>query len=191
MKKLIKLKINNILKYWNYLKFLRINGILIFCQNLSLNAIKDLQISQYLNDLNYKWKILNKKIIQNMLDKKLLKKIKNFNNLLILNNLSEIKKIENFLKKNEILILGYYIQNIFFFKKDFEIKKIEKKNIVNNLKNRIIILYKKKINLIINLKSLMIKFILLLKKKKKWQQLIKFQKNNIEKEKLIIVEHLY
>jgi hypothetical protein len=132
MKKLIKLKINYILKYWNYLKFLRINGILIFCQNLSLNAIKDLQIYSYLNDLNYKWKILNKKIIQNMIDKKFLKKIKNFNNLLILNKLSEIKKIENFLKKNNILILGYYIQNIFFFKKDFEIKNIEKKNIIDN-----------------------------------------------------------
>ena len=42
MKKILKLKINYLLKYWNYLNFLRINGILIFCQNLSINAQKDL-----------------------------------------------------------------------------------------------------------------------------------------------------
>ena len=165
MKKLIKLKVNNLLKYWNYLNILRINGIIIFCQNLSLNAIKDLQISMYLNDLNYKWKILNKKIIKNIIDKKFIIKIKNFNNILIINNLNILKEIEFYLKKNEILILGYYIQNIFFFKKDLEIKKINKKNIVDNLKKRIIKLYKNKINFIFNLKYLIIKFILLLKKK--------------------------
>lgn len=165
MKKLIKLKINRLLKYWNYLNILRINGILIFCQNLSLNAIKDLQISLYLNDLNYKWKVLNKNIMKNILDKNFLIKIKNFNNVIIINNLDMLKDIELYLKKNEILILGYYIQNIFFFKKDFEIKKKEKKNITDQLKKRILKLCQNKIVLIFYLKKIIIKFILLLKKK--------------------------
>ena len=163
--KMKKLKINHLLKYWNYLNILRKNGILIFCQNLSLNAIKDLQISKYLNDLNYKWKVLNKNIIKNVLDKTFFIKIKKFDNIIIVNNLNMLKNIELYLEKNEILILGYYIQNIFFYKKDFEIKKKEKKNIVNNLKKRINIFWKKKINILFNLKNILIKFIFLLKKK--------------------------
>lgn len=164
-KKIIKLKINKLLKYWNYLNILRINGILIFCQNLSLNALKDLQMSVYLNDLNYKWKVLNKNIIKNFLDKKFLIKIKNFNNIIIINDLNMLKEIETYLKKNEILILGYYIQNIFFFKKDFEIKKKEKKNVVDSLKKRIFKFCQSKINITFFLKKIIIKFILLLKKK--------------------------
>lgn len=165
MKKLIKLKINKILKYWNYLNILRKNGILIFCQNLSLNAIKDLQISGYLNDLTYKWKNLNKKIIKKILDKKFCIKTKNFRNIVIINDINELKNIILYLEKNNILILGYYIQNVFFFKKDFEIKKKEKKNIIDHLKKWIKIFFKKKINILFNLKYLIIKIILLLKKK--------------------------
>lgn len=165
MKKLIKLKINRLLKYWNYLNILRINGILIFCQNLSLNAIKDLQMSKYLNDLNYKWKVLNNNIIKNIINKNFLIKIKNFNNIIIINDINMLKNIELYLEKNEILILGYYIQNIFFFKKDFDIKKKEKKNITDNLKKRVYNFLKKKISIIFNLKNLLIKLILLLKKK--------------------------
>lgn len=165
MKKLIKLKINRILKYWNYLNILRKNGILIFCQNLSLNAIKDLQISGYLNDLTYKWKNLNKKIIKKILDKKFCIKTKNFRNIVIINDINELKNIILYLEKNNILILGYYIQNVFFFKKDFEIKKKEKKNIIDHLKKWIKIFLKKKINILFNLKYLIIKIILLLKKK--------------------------
>lgn len=164
-KKIIKLKINKLLKYWNYLNILRINGILIFCQNLSLNALKDLQMSVYLNDLNYKWKVLNKNIIKNFLDKKFLIKIKNFKNIIIIKDLNMLKEIEIYLKKNEILILGYYIQNIFFFKKDFEIKKKEKKNVVDNLKKRILKFCQSKINITFFIKKIIIKFILLLKKK--------------------------
>lgn len=165
MKKVIKLKINYLLKNWNYFNFLRKNGILIFCQNLSLNALKDLETTRYLNDLNYKWKILNKKVIKYILDENFLRKIKNFNNILIMNNINEINKIEQYLIKKNILILGYCVQNIFFLKKDFDIKKKEKKSIADSLKKRIIqfYLYKKKI--IMNIKSLLIKFILLLKKK--------------------------
>lgn len=164
-KKIIKLKINKLLKYWNYLNILRINGILIFCQNLSLNALKDLQMSVYLNDLNYKWKVLNKNIIKNFLDKTFLIKIKNFKNIIIIKDLNMLKEIEKYLKKNEILILGYYIQNIFFFKKDFEIKKKEKKNVVDNLKKRILKFCQSKINITFFIKKIIIKFILLLKKK--------------------------
>lgn len=141
MKKVIKLKINNLLKNWNYFNFLRKNGILIFCQNLSLNALKDLETTRYLNDLNYKWKILNKKVIKYILDENFLRQIKNFNNILIINNINEINKIEQYLIKKNILILGYCVQNIFFFKKDFDIKKKEKKSIADSLKKRIIQFY--------------------------------------------------
>jgi hypothetical protein len=92
-------------------------------------------------------------------------KIKKFNNILIIKNIDEIKKIENYLKIQNILILGYYIQNIFFFKKDFQIMHIEKKNIIDNLKKRILSFYIKKLNIIKNIKKIMFKFILLLKKK--------------------------
>ena len=165
MKKLIKLKINFLLKYWNYLNFLRINGILIFCQNLSLNAKKDLDISRYLKNFNYKWKILNKKISKNFLDKEFLIKIKNFNNILIIHDVNDIIKLKKFFKENNILVLGYYIQNIFFFKNDFNFKKINKKNIVDNLKQRILSFYRNKINILHNIKKIFIKMLLLLKKK--------------------------
>lgn len=165
MKNLVKLKVNRLLKYWNYLNILRTNGIIIFCQNLSLNAVRDLQISRYLNDQNYKSKVLNKNFMKKILDKNFSIKIKNFNNIIIINDLNILKDIELYLKKNEILILGYYIQNIFFFKKDFEIKKKDKKNIVDNLKKRIFNFCKKKLNFIFILKKIIIKLILLLKKK--------------------------
>ena len=160
-----KLKINRLLKYWNNLNILRTNGILIFCQNLSLNAFKDWQMSSYLNDLDYKWKVLNKNVIKNVVNKKFIIKIKKFNYILIIKDINYLKEIEIFLKKNDILILGYYLQHFFFFKKDFEIKKKEKKNIVDNLKKRVIKLYKSKINILLNFKYLISKIILLLKKK--------------------------
>jgi len=103
--------------------------------------------------------------MKNFLDKNFFIKIKNFNNIIIINDLNMLKEIEKYLKKNEILILGYYIQNIFFFKKDFEIKKKEKKNIVDNLKKRIFKFCKSKLNITFFLKKIIIKFILLLKKK--------------------------
>jgi len=165
MKKILKLKINYLLKYWNYLNFLRINGILIFCQNLSINAQKDLDISTYLNTNNYKWKIINKKLSKILLDKKFFIKIKNFNNILIINNLKSIKDMVEYLKQNNILVLGYLIQKNFFFKKDFNIKKIEKKSIIEDLKLRIIKFYKINILLLLQIKKIIIKFILLLKNK--------------------------
>ena len=67
MKKKINLKINILLEYWYYLNFLRINGILIFCKNLSLNAKKELNMLNYLQNFSYKWKILNKKILKHFI----------------------------------------------------------------------------------------------------------------------------
>lgn len=165
MKKIIKLKLNYILKYWNYLNFLRINGILIFCQNLSINAQKDLNINMYLNTNNHKWKVLNKKISNIILDKTFMLKIKNFKHILVLNNINSINEVTEYLKSNNILILGYLMQKIFFFKKDFDLKKIKKNSIENALKNRVINFYKNNILFLLQIKMIIIKFILLLKKK--------------------------
>lgn len=165
MKKIIKLKINYLLKYWNYLNFLRMNGILIFCQNLSLNAKKDLDISRYLKNFNYKWKVLNKKISKNLLDKKFYLKIKNFNNILIIYDINDLIKLKKFFKENNILVLGYYIQNIFFYKNDFILKNINKKSIADNLKKRILSFYINKLNILQNIKKVLIKMLLLLKKR--------------------------
>jgi len=165
MKKLIKLKLNILLKYWNYLNFLRTNGILIFCQNLSLNAKKELNMLNYLKNFDYKWKILDKKDLKKFLSKNFFIKIKKFNNILIIKDIYNIKEIEKYLKNNNILVLGYYIQNIFFFKKDFNIKNLDKKNIVNKLKQQILNIYSYKIKIINKIKFIWIKLILLLKKK--------------------------
>ena len=164
MKKIIKLKLNYILKYWNYLNFLRINGILIFCQNLSINAKKDLNINMYLNTNNHKWKVLNKKISNTILDKNFMIKIKKFNNILIINNINSINEVTEYLKSNNILILGYLMQKIFFFKKDFNLKKIKINNVEQALKNRVMNFYKNNILFLLQIKMIIIKFILLLKK---------------------------
>ena len=106
------------------------------------------------------------------MDKKFLIKIKNFRNILIINDINNLKYIEQFFKKNKILILGFFIQNVFFYKKDFDIKKIDKKNIINNLKKRIGFFYLMKKKLIMQFKNPIIKLLMLLKKKKLnlWQQ---------------------
>lgn len=166
-KKYIKFKIDSILKYWNYLKFLRIKGILIFCQNLSLNAISDLTLSVSLKDQDYRWKFLNKNVMIQLLDKNFLIKIKNFRKVLLLNNVDGLLNVEKVLKKNKILILGYYMQNIFFFKKDFNLKYINKYSIFQFIKNRITNFFLIKKKIIINLKTPIIKLILLLKKRDK------------------------
>ena len=164
MKKIIKLRINKLLKYWNYLNILRINGILIFCQNLSINAKKDLNMNMYLNTNNHKWKILNKKISNTILDKNFMIKIKNFNNILIINNINSINEVTEYLKSNNILILGYLMQKIFFFKKDFNLKKIKINNVEQALKTRVMTFYKNNILFLLQIKMIIIKFILLLKK---------------------------
>ena len=160
----IKLKINKILKYWNYLQFLRMKGILIFCQNLSLDASKDLALSVFFTDQNYGWKFLNRKIVNKLIARKFLLKIKNFNTILLITDFKGFITSEKILQKNNILILGYYMQKYFFFKKDFDITKIEKRCIFDNLKQRIANFYLLKKKIILNIKMPIIKIILLLKK---------------------------
>ena len=108
-KKIIKLKIDCILKYWNYLNFLRSGGILIFCQNLSLNAISDLTLSLSLKDNDYRWKFLNKDVMTQLLDKKFLMKMKNFRKVLLLDNVESLAGAEKILKKNKVIIMGFYM----------------------------------------------------------------------------------
>lgn len=160
----IRLKIDKILKYWNYLQFLRIKGILIFCQNLSLDASKDLALSVHFTDQNYGWKFLNRNIVNKLIARKFLLKIKNFNTILLITNLNGFVISEKILQKNNILILGYYMQKVFFFKQDFDINKVEKRCIFDNLKQRITNFYLLKKKIILNIKMPLIKIILLLKK---------------------------
>jgi hypothetical protein len=92
-------------------------------------------------------------------------KIKNFSNVLIIYNINDIINIKKIFKENNILVLGYYIQNIFFFKNDFVLKKMDKKNIIDNLKQRILSFYINNIKILQNIKKILIKMLLLLKKK--------------------------
>lgn len=57
------------------------------------------------------------------------------------------------------------MQNIFFFKKDFDIKKIHKRSVFDALKSRISNFFFTKKKLITHLKTPLIKLILLLKKR--------------------------
>ena len=159
-----RLKIDNILKYWYYLCLLRLDGIFIFCKNMSLNAIKDLNIYESFRQLNNVFIHVTKFFSIKLIFSNFLKQVKYFNDIIILKNNIEFNEIETILKKNNILILGYYYQNIFFLKNDLNIKKTEKKYIYQNLKERFNIFFSLKKKIIINLKNNMIKFILLLKK---------------------------
>jgi len=71
---------------------------------------------------------------------------------LVFNSLNEIPFIKRLLNEKRILILGFYLNNIFFYKKDFNLDNL-------NLKKSLIILFKRKD---IALKSI-IKLILLFK----------------------------
>jgi hydroxymethylpyrimidine pyrophosphatase-like HAD family hydrolase len=82
----------------------------------------------------------------------------------LINDVKEISNLEKFLKKNKILILGYYMENIFFFKKDFNIKQTEKEYLFYSLKNRLVNFSFLNKKIISNIKFLSIKLILLLKK---------------------------
>ena len=158
-------KLDNILKYWHYLSLLRSPGILIFCQNMSLDAIKDLNIYQSFTQNNNVLNHIIKKFSNKLISSKFLVHKKYFNDVISLKNILELSEIEKFLKKNNILILGYYYQNIFFFKNDLNVKKQEKKNICQNLKERFNIFFSLNRKIIMNLKNSIIKLILLLKKK--------------------------
>lgn len=132
---------------------------------MSLEAIKDLNIYQVLVQNNNILNHIIKKFSTKIISKNFLKNKKFFNDIVIVKNRDNLNDIEKFLKKNNILILGYYYQNIFFFKNDLNLKKEEKKNICQNLKERFNIFFSLNRKLIMNLKNSIIKFILLLKKK--------------------------
>lgn len=165
LKKKKYLKLDNILKSWHYLCLLRSPGVLIFCQNMSLDAIKDLNIYQSFTQNNNVLNHIIKKFSNKIISSKFVVHKKYFNDVISLKNIFELSDIEKYLKKNNILILGYYYQNIFFFKNDLNVKKQEKKNICQNLKERFNIFFSLNRKIIMNLKNSIIKFILLLKKK--------------------------
>ena len=96
---------------------------------------------------------------------KFLMKMKNFRKVLLLDNVESLAGAERILKKNKVIIMGFYMQNVFFFKKDFDIKKIHKRSIFDGLKNRIANFFFTQKKLIIHLKTPLIKLILLLKKR--------------------------
>jgi len=163
--KTIFFKPEKILKYWSYLWFLRTNGILLFCQKLSREAYSALVLYNRVIFSKYYVKLLNEEIVIKLINKKFFKKIRNFNTVLLVGNIKDLITIEEILKKNNILILGFLIQSIFFFKKDFDIKKIEKKKILENITKRILMFFNKKKKIITFLKKPLIKLILILKKK--------------------------
>ena len=49
-----------------------------------------------------------------LLDKKILMKMKNFRKVLLLDNVESLGA-ERILKKNKVIIMGFYMQNVFFF----------------------------------------------------------------------------
>jgi hypothetical protein len=109
---------------------------------------------------------IKKKFLNKMFNKKIIKYLKNFNNLLSISNILKLKELEKIFKDKNILILGYYINNIFFFKKDLNIKNMHKKDIfikLNNLK----FIIKKILNKIILLLKYNLKKLYFIFKKKK------------------------
>lgn len=90
---------------------------------------------------------------------------KNFNNILSLQNLKDLIEIQNLFKEKNILILGYYFNNIFFFKKDLKISNIDISLIYPLFKKRKKKIKEMFINIIIYLKKNLKKLILILLKK--------------------------
>jgi len=136
MIKKIKLKIDKRLKYFNIINILRINGIFLFHQNLLLDIESNWNLNNLFLNKNYIWKFLRKEIIKKTICNKFYHIIKNFRNILIIKNINELNEIEQLLIKNNNIILGYYIKKIFFFKKDWDIKKIEKEIILEKIKKK-------------------------------------------------------
>lgn len=163
-KKEFNFKINKLYLYWYYVHYLRKYGILLFTQNLSLEAKIDLymQLTFLDNGAECKVIILDKWMARKFFSAKQnsgygyknWKKIKDFTCLVGLKDIQDISKVEKILKDHKLLVKGYYIQNVFFSKYDWNIKKIEKKNILDNFKQRLNMFY-----------ILLIRTILLLKKR--------------------------
>ena len=164
MIKKINFRLDKKLEYYNIINILRTNGIILFHQNLLLDIKNNLDLNYLFLDKNYIWKFLKKKIIKKIISKQFYYIIKNFRNILVLNNVFDLINVEQLLNQNNNLILGYYINNIFFLKKDWNIQKIEKKLLLEKMKKKIIFdcVLKKKILFI--LKIFLKKSILILKK---------------------------
>lgn len=156
-KKEFKFKINKLYLYWVYIHFIRKYRILLFTQMLSIDAKIDLQLQLSWKDKGYECKviILDKWMARKFIgNSKYWKKIKDFTSLVGLKNTQDIPEVEEFLKERKLLIKGYYIQNTFFSRHDWNSKQMDKKNILENIKQRLNIFY-----------ILLIRIILLLKKR--------------------------
>jgi hypothetical protein len=87
--------------------------------------------------------------------------------MLSIRKLEDIYILNNVSKDKNILILGYYLNNIFFYKKDFILSNIDIKKIgpiVKKIKMKIKIIY---IKIILFLKNYLKKILRILLKKKK------------------------
>ncbi len=164
-KKKFNFKLNFFLEYIKSLNILINSKFLIFFQFISLNSIKDYNFFSVLLDSNLSYNYIKKKILYKIFEKKKIKLLKNFNNILSLNTLKEFKNILKILLNKNILILGYYINNIFFYKKDFNLNYLKKNNFILNilnLKNLIYLIFKK---IIFLLKFYLKKIIFIFQKK--------------------------
>ena len=161
-KKEFKLKINKLYLYWYYMHFLRKYGILLFTQNLAVDAKSDLDMQLNFLDKGRECKVL---IFDSWMAKMFLgckknlsfknwNRIKDFTYIIGLKNIEDIADVEKTLKERKVLIKGYYIHKIFFSKYDWNSKLLEKKNLISNFKQRLNIFY-----------ILLVKIILLLKKR--------------------------
>lgn len=145
IKKLIKkskfnFKLNFVLEYLKVLSILITSKFLIFFQFISLNSIKDLDFYSILLDRNLSYIYIKKKILNKLIEKKKIKLLKNFNNVISLNNLNDLQNIMKILLNKNILILGFYMNKIFFYKKDFNLDILQKNQyLFNILKLRILI----------------------------------------------------
>lgn len=157
--KKLKFKIIKWLEYFNFILILRMNGIILFHQNLLFENEKNLNLTELFVDKNYIWKFMKKRIMKNISNKKFYNIIKNFRNILIIKNILDIKNMEKILLEKKNLILGYLINNIFFFKKDWNMQKIEKKLLFNKFIINKKINYIIKNNLLWKLKYIFLKYI--------------------------------
>jgi len=145
-KKKLNFKIEQNLEYIKIFNILNNYSILIFFQFISLNSEKEDKFYTILFDREVFYTYIKQKILNKIIDKKIVKYIKNFNNIIAVKNIEKLKSLNIILNEKKIMILGYYINNILFFKKDINWKNINKAEIyirIIKLKKKI---FNKKIN---------------------------------------------
>lgn len=148
----INFRLNHQLEYIHIFEALSKSSILIFFQFLSLNGQSDNNFFRILFDKGVSYLYIKKQYCKHFFCKKMFTYIENFNNLLLINNLLKIKDLKLFFTKTNVLISGYYFNNIFFCKKDLKLKNIQKEELVRKFI---------KFKILIN--KIFIKIILLLK----------------------------